>query len=27
MPIYQIAVNEANYFYSGMVVNEAKFLS
>jgi len=24
---YQIAVNEANYFNSGMVVNEAKILS
>jgi len=27
MPIYRIAVNEANYFNSGMVVNKAKVLS
>jgi len=27
VPIYRIALNEANYFNSGMVVNEAKVLS
>jgi len=27
VPIYRIAVNEANYFNSEMVVNEAKVLS